>query len=295
MCRKTALLVGLGALISFGACTEPKETTAIGAATGGVLGAGLGAIVGSQTGDAGTGLVLGAAAGAGTGAAIGNALQAQQEAIRTQDEALERQEKTIRAQNAELEELRTMNKNYDTGQRFQKDGFRKDAPVAQKSIKPVPSFRENAYTAENRYSPSAVERAIKSRDIVSDKTISVVPYPGEEVRGALRQTTQPLAETDEASRRMMVTKEAQTAECRQAEEEASRAESAAEVSDRLFHYRRALRLCPNSPAYHNALGEVYLSLNRSSDADYEFREALRVDPSFGPARENINALSNRTR
>lgn len=89
-------------------CTEPGETTYIGAATGGVLGAGLGAIVGNQTGDPGAGLVIGSVAGAGAGAAIGNSLEAQQKSIRTQDEAIERQQKMLAAQNAEIRELRNM-------------------------------------------------------------------------------------------------------------------------------------------------------------------------------------------
>lgn len=90
-------------------CTEPGETTTVGAATGGVLGAGLGAIIGSQTGSAGGGLVLGALAGSAAGGAVGNVLEGQEKTLRTQDEAIERHERTIQAQRAELEELRRIN------------------------------------------------------------------------------------------------------------------------------------------------------------------------------------------
>ena len=79
-------------------------------------------------------------------------------------------------------------------------------------------------------------------------------------------------------------------ECGQAEEEMNKAASANDNADKLFHYRRALRLCPSEPAYHNALGELYLKLKRKSDAEYEFNEALSVDKTFKPARDNIEAI-----
>ena len=63
------------------------------------------------------------------------------------------------------------------------------------------------------------------------------------------------------------------------------------MADKLFHYRRALRLCPDNALYHNGLGEIYRSLNRLDDAEYEFREALRLDPGFQTARENLSGLS----
>lgn len=81
-----------------------------------------------------------------------------------------------------------------------------------------------------------------------------------------------------------------TPECIQAEGEISKAGQSAELADKLFHYRRALRLCPENPAYHNGLGEIYVSLNRRNDAEFEFREALNLDPSFSPAQNNLNNL-----
>lgn len=81
-----------------------------------------------------------------------------------------------------------------------------------------------------------------------------------------------------------------TAECNQAEGEISKASASSELADKLFHYRRALRLCPDNPSYHNGLGEIYLSLNRRNDAEFEFREALNLDPNYQPASNNLNAL-----
>ncbi|MBN8549842.1 MAG: tetratricopeptide repeat protein [Deltaproteobacteria bacterium] len=81
-----------------------------------------------------------------------------------------------------------------------------------------------------------------------------------------------------------------TPECTQAEGEVNKAAGSAELADKLFHYRRALRLCPDNPAYHNGLGEIYLSLNRRNDAEFEFREALNLDPQFQAATNNLNSL-----
>lgn len=81
-----------------------------------------------------------------------------------------------------------------------------------------------------------------------------------------------------------------SAECVQAEGEISKASASSELADKLFHYRRALRLCPDNPSYHNGLGEIYLSLNRRNDAEFEFREALNLNPEFQPATNNLNSL-----
>jgi tetratricopeptide (TPR) repeat protein len=76
-------------------------------------------------------------------------------------------------------------------------------------------------------------------------------------------------------------------DCKKAQKEVSQGDSAADASDKLFHLRRALRLCPDNASYHNKLGEVYRSLNRTADAQFEFREALNIDPAFQAARENL--------
>jgi hypothetical protein len=84
-----------------------------------------------------------------------------------------------------------------------------------------------------------------------------------------------------------------SADCLKAEEEIGRVTAETDTADKLFHYRRALRLCPDNAAYHNGLGEVYLSLNRSSDAEFEFREALRVDPRSRQAQKNLDSIKSR--
>jgi predicted Zn-dependent protease len=80
------------------------------------------------------------------------------------------------------------------------------------------------------------------------------------------------------------------AQCSDAAEEVTRAGAATDPADKLFHLRRALRLCPDNADYHNRLGEIYLGLGRSTDAEYEFREALRLDPGLSSATTNLKTL-----
>jgi hypothetical protein len=79
-------------------------------------------------------------------------------------------------------------------------------------------------------------------------------------------------------------------ECKNAEIEANKSAQATEVPDKLFHLRRALRLCPSDPQYHYGLGKVYSTVGRTDDARYEFQEALKVDPKFAPALKEIGTV-----
>jgi len=279
--RLVKLMLALS-LFGLAACTEPGQTTAVGAATGGVLGAGLGAIVGNQVGDAGTGLAVGALAGAGSGAAIGNALEAQQQAIRTQDEAIERQDKMIKAQNAELEELR----------RSARDGSHYQGPVALKPSASVKGLSRRPLT----------ERDLTRRGAgLSETTVAAGDKEG---LAAYRwdENTEPQSKTGAAKETSFTKEELNldrslassdlTPECRKAFDEVSRITPDTEKSERLFYYRRALRLCPGEAAFHNGLGEVYLVLNRREDAEFEFREALRLNPAYETARNNLKSIQD---
>lgn len=83
-----------------------------------------------------------------------------------------------------------------------------------------------------------------------------------------------------------------TSSCQQAQEELSQSGASSESSEKLYHLRRALRLCPENPAFHHELGKVYLTLKRPADAEYEFKQALSVDPSFKPAQRSLNDLNS---
>jgi len=80
------------------------------------------------------------------------------------------------------------------------------------------------------------------------------------------------------------------AACDESKKERAAATAASENSDKLYHLRRALRLCPQSAETHYELGKTYLAMDRSVDATFEFKQALSADPSFKPAQKELDEL-----
>ena len=260
-------------------CTEPGETTAVGAATGGVIGAGLGAIVGNQTGSTGAGLVLGSVAGAAAGVAVGNAIEGQEEAIRTQDEALERQENLLAAQKAEIRELRALGQDSVS---FRGGERRLPAENSAYNGAPIRGSYRGWQPAQSENSPSSLQE----KNLLADESRSAAePVSGD---SSLVNTEPAAAETLEDSGRYAGQG---STECMQADDEAKSALSMSSASDKLLHLRRALRLCPGRAALHVSLGRVYLGLSRRADAEFEFKEALRLDPASEAAKSSLAALN----
>jgi len=94
--------------------------------------------------------------------------------------------------------------------------------------------------------------------------------------------------TQPAAAKLVAPTSALTAECKEALGERDKAAEASDNSDKLFHLRRALRLCPQNGALHYELGRVYSAMDRKTDAEGEFKQALTIDPSLVAAK---NALS----
>ena len=346
-----------GALVS---CTEPGETTGMGAVAGGAIGAGLGAIVGSATGSPGAGLAIGAAGGAATGAVVGNALQAQEETGRTQDEALERQQQEVAAQRRELDDLERA-RDGGGAQALPHQGSAGDGKTADNApmgysypgstMRLDPATRARYERSDETESQYQYRPVTKAEPIVSKTTtlsrhvtetepavapvkkVTVAradippPPPSESVKSdsdgvTERDLVAPQADaetTEEKPAAVTETKEVipalpsdnsgantstarvappqapaaapeTSAECKQATDEVSKADSSSEVADKLFHYRRALRLCPDNAQYHVGLGNIYQSLNRKMDAEFEYREALRIDPNIEEAKKNLDSV-----
>jgi tetratricopeptide (TPR) repeat protein len=53
------------------------------------------------------------------------------------------------------------------------------------------------------------------------------------------------------------------------------------------HYLAALRADPKSTVAYNSLGKVYLSQGQISQAMIQFSEALRLNPAYKEAEENL--------
>lgn len=82
----------------------------------------------------------------------------------------------------------------------------------------------------------------------------------------------------------------ETSDCKDGMTEYEKGTAAKESADKLFHFRRALRLCPSTAVVHNALGELYITLGRVEDAQFQFRQALRLDPNLKVAQNNLSGL-----
>ena len=327
---KKPLLIALSSTLLLTACTEPGETTAIGAATGGVIGAGLGAIVGNQTGNAGSGLVIGAVAGAGAGAAIGNGLDAQQKSVRTQDEALERQQKMLAAQNAEIKELRNMPRDANTaiGSAFEKEAAmpRNKPRIVSLNDDSSTSLTDQLNTGADQ-APSGFQASNNSR--ARSQVTSLSPgFSSTESRAAMKQAViEPQAQAAPSKEKISASlnersldispspdahasledagavKEPEAkkvvdssinknGECGKADSEAEKANSSKEPADKLFYLRRAIRLCPSNASYHTHLADEYAQLGRNEDAKASYEDALKLDPSLSDAKKGIASLSS---
>ena len=81
-------------------------------------------------------------------------------------------------------------------------------------------------------------------------------------------------------------------DCLQATKEAERGLNASSDADRIFYLRRAARLCADEPAYHVELGKLYSEIGKHSDAKFEFRQAIDLDPDNQIARDELSILEN---
>ncbi|MCB0359804.1 MAG: hypothetical protein KDD44_09210, partial [Bdellovibrionales bacterium] len=78
--------------------------------------------------------------------------------------------------------------------------------------------------------------------------------------------------------------------CARAGEEAERARKAPSEADKLFYFRRAIRLCPSNPAYHVEIAAVYQGIGRPEDAEVELKEAVELDPQNADAKSALAAI-----
>jgi hypothetical protein len=81
-------------------------------------------------------------------------------------------------------------------------------------------------------------------------------------------------------------------ECADATKELALAEERTLPEDKLFHLRRALRLCPEEVRYHLEIAALYRSQGRDGDAIYEYQEAMKVDPDNKEAQAALRELGS---
>ena len=81
--------------------------------------------------------------------------------------------------------------------------------------------------------------------------------------------------------------------CNRAFYEYQGARSAARTDEAIAHYEKGLSLCPDDDVAHNDLGELYLGQGRIDAARAQFEEALRINPEFSRARQNLEAAAKK--
>lgn len=158
------------------------------------------------------------------------------------------------------------------------------------------SRRPEIAPPENRKEPVVhAARAIPAAPTVGSPRPTAIP-PTPTPHGAAESviTPTPSAEVKDSPKGVITESGGKNAsgECSQAAQEIAKSGQVSEPAEKLFHYRRALRLCPADARYHIHLGDHYRSLNRFADASFEYKEALALDPKNAEAKERIENLKN---
>ncbi len=82
-------------------------------------------------------------------------------------------------------------------------------------------------------------------------------------------------------------------DCASADDYVDRAARSGDNDDRIYYLEKAIKLCPYQARAHNDLGVAYYTRSNRHDRDRartEFNEALKIDPGYTVARNNLNNL-----
>ena len=81
--------------------------------------------------------------------------------------------------------------------------------------------------------------------------------------------------------------------CASADQYVNRAAGTSDNDDRVYFLEKAVKLCPYQARAHNDLGVAYYKRNSRHDRDRarsEFNEALKIDPGYTVAQNNLSSL-----
>ena len=303
--------------LAFVACTEPGKTTAVGAATGGAIGAGLGAIVGNQVGSSGAGLVIGGIAGASAGAAVGNALESHEKRIAANEEGLTQKDEIIKAQKAEIAQLRRLHSDgaygADTNVQprvAQQDTFAmasnssgaRYASPAEIAAKRAELQNHEMKAQLNTTAPLAARQPTAAMPAASNERLgfkdsgaanTAAMHTGSGIAEKnLVEEVKPTTGQKPSDPAALVENPPASCVAADAKAEVQKADDVSDSADKLFHLRRALRICPTDADIHLKLGSLYTTLNRTEDARFEYNEALKVDPTNQAATTALEKLND---
>lgn len=162
---------------------------------------------------------------------------------------------------------------------------RAELTEGHKEIAPTKSQPQRITTEAKKEKSAEVKRVKVTTEKIDPPSTERIEPPS---------TSKPIVESETVAR--VVEPPTDSRACKEAMSERELATQAPENSDKLFHLRRALRLCPSSAPLHFELGKIYASMERTSNAEEEFKQALSLDPSMTAAKTSLSdLLKNETR
>ena len=87
--------------------------------------------------------------------------------------------------------------------------------------------------------------------------------------------------------------EEKKAACTQAFRHFEKAQAAKSSRDAVALYREGLKLCPDDDVAHYELGKILAGMGRSDEARAEFEAALKINPTFQGAKQELEKLQKR--
>lgn len=185
-------------------------------------------------------------------------------------------------------------------------------PLSARASEPLARYEMKTNTAAKKVTPPMPQAAppkttniltrttasgVKERDLASESVANIetdeAPVKHEETppqkNEAIIEKDVAPAKKEDTTAKVAPAAQQQTG-CEESKKDRDAAAAASEGSDKLFYLRRALRVCPNSAETHVELGKAYLMMDRASDASYEFKQALSIDPTSKAAKESLDEL-----
>jgi tetratricopeptide (TPR) repeat protein len=89
------------------------------------------------------------------------------------------------------------------------------------------------------------------------------------------------------------TQEQQKQACNTAFENFEKAQAAKDPGASVALYREGLNLCPDDDVAHYELGKILAGMGRSQEARDEFDAALRINPNFQGAKQELEKINKR--
>lgn len=303
-----------------------KMGAATGGAIGAGLGAIVGNQVGNTGSGLVIGAASGAAAGAAIGNALDaqdKKFAAQQENLTRREQALNAQRSEIselRRMNNDAPQgaIGGMGDSYSQGYGSSSGSFTVPSDVRYANSSEIQNARARMNPIPSRQFESAPPvQAFEPRRPLEEVIQRPIPAPikrGDPVRGApsailpppkshgtvkersliaeepmKQETSEPVAQEPAAEKITASLNSASegSSECGNASAEVKKADAASDIADKLFHLRRAIRLCPTDAQFHKSLSEVYKKMGRDEDAKFELQEASRLSATPSDATDQV--------